>query len=178
MMTFPDDGAPEESQFPEQFEGPVPSPPAETSPVQPPAPSVTKLERTPVVQDLAPRGRRLAARLIDGATIGVPWFLATVLGDGILSTAMGILVIAVTVYQVLLLTRDGQTIGKSLLGIRIVRMDTGKPAGFLHNVLLREVVNLILGFIPFYSLIDACFIFRDHQRCIHDFIAGTRVVNV
>jgi uncharacterized RDD family membrane protein YckC len=55
-------------------------------------------------------------------------------------------------------------------------MDTDKNGGFGPNVLMRVILNGILGFIPFYSLVDVLFIFRDDRRCIHDLIAGTKVV--
>jgi uncharacterized RDD family membrane protein YckC len=41
---------------------------------------------------------------------------------------------------------------------------------------MRAWVNFLLGVIPFYWLVDVLFIFRDDQRCIHDLIASTRVV--
>ncbi len=46
----------------------------------------------------------------------------------------------------------------------------------MPNVLVRMVLNGALGLIPFYSLVDALFIFRSDRRCIHDLIAGTVVV--
>ena len=50
-------------------------------------------------------------------------------------------------------------------------------AAGLANVLLRVVVNGLLGFIPLYGVVDILFIFREDRRCIHDLIAGTVVVN-
>ena len=60
--------------------------------------------------------------------------------------------------------------------IKIVKYDTGKNGGFVTNVLLRAIVNGIIGIIPFYGLVDILFIFGEERRCIHDLIAGTRVV--
>ena len=76
-----------------------------------------------------------------------------------------------------LLTKDGQTLGKHVLGIRIVKRDTGENGGFVRNVLLRFIFNRLLGIIPLYGLVDILFIFRGDRRCIHDMIAGTQVVN-
>lgn len=45
-----------------------------------------------------------------------------------------------------------------VLGIRIVRIDTGQNGGFVTNVLLRSVLNWILSDIPFYAAIDILFI--------------------
>ncbi len=79
--------------------------------------------------------------------------------------------------QAVFLTKDGQTIGKKVTKIRIVNENTGENGGFVPNVLLRAIVNALLSLIPFYALIDILFIFRKDRRCIHDFIAGTVVVN-
>lgn len=82
--------------------------------------------------------------------------------------------------QLWLLWRRGQTVGKILLGIRIVRVDTLEKGGFVTNVLLRTLLNNLIVSIPIagllYGLADALFIFRDDQRCLHDKIAGTCVV--
>ena len=66
--------------------------------------------------------------------------------------------------------------GKKAWGIRIVRMQTGANGGFVTNVLLRLIVNGLLGLIPLYGLVNILFIFRSDLRCIHDMIAGTQVV--
>ncbi|MCH8140804.1 MAG: RDD family protein [Proteobacteria bacterium] len=85
--------------------------------------------------------------------------------------------LAIVIYQAVILSRDGQSIGKKALTISIVKVDTGKNGGFVPNVLLRLVVNGLLAFIPLYIFIDILFIFRSDRRCIHDFIAGTKVVD-
>ena len=90
--------------------------------------------------------------------------------------------LALLVIQIYLLSTCGQTLGKKLLGIRIVSFDDETNPGFVKAFLLRVVVNGLIGAVPLvggvYSLVDACFIFRDDQRCIHDIIAGTKVVKV
>ena len=72
--------------------------------------------------------------------------------------------------------KSGQTLGKKALGIRIVKMNTGLNGGFVPNVLLRIILNGLIGVITFYGLVDILFIFRSDCRCIHDLIAGTQVV--
>jgi hypothetical protein len=37
-------------------------------------------------------------------------------------------------------------------------------------------LNGLLGIIPFYGFVDVLFIFGQERRCLHDLIAGTRVV--
>ena len=57
--------------------------------------------------------------------------------------------------------------------------DDANP-GFVKVILLRIFVNGLIGMVPivgfFYSLVDIVFIFREDQRCLHDLIAGTKVV--
>jgi uncharacterized RDD family membrane protein YckC len=79
-------------------------------------------------------------------------------------------------YQVFLLATRGQTLGKKWMGIKVVRTDGG-PASAGSLIVMRFVVAQgILGAIPVYGLIDVLFIFRDDRRCVHDLIAGTKVV--
>jgi uncharacterized RDD family membrane protein YckC len=87
-----------------------------------------------------------------------------------------LLIIALMVIQIVYLTRDGQTIGKKAMKIRIARYDDNGNPGFVKAVLLRAIFNGILGCFPGYALVDILFIFGAEQRCIHDQIAGTKVV--
>jgi uncharacterized RDD family membrane protein YckC len=148
---------------------------------------------------LAKRGARLGAILLDSLTVLpalVPFGIAGYLvrasaidgrsappGAGaFVAMGLGALVmLAVLVYQLYLLSTRGQTLGKRWMKIRIVKLDGSNP-GFVGAVLLRGVVNGIISAIPYlgglYALVDALFIFRDDRRCIHDLIAGTRVIAV
>jgi uncharacterized RDD family membrane protein YckC len=76
---------------------------------------------------------------------------------------------------VLFVSRNGQTIGKKLIGIKVVRKD-GSKASLGRIFWLRNVVNTILAIIPFYGLIDILLIFSESRQCIHDRIADTIVV--
>ena len=121
---------------------------------------------------LAGRGARLFAVIVD-----VLAGLAVVIIVGLISSKLVLLAVAaLLIVQVVLLTKDGQTLGKKALGIKIVKRSTDENGGFVTNVLLRWVFNGILSIIPFYGLVDILFIFREDRRCIHDFIAGTEVV--
>jgi uncharacterized RDD family membrane protein YckC len=98
---------------------------------------------------------------------------------GVAVTVLGSLILLII--QIVMLSTRGQTIGKRLVGIRVVRHPDASPAGFVHAWLLRNLVPGILQLLPFglgflFFLVDACFIFREDRRCIHDFIAGTQVV--
>jgi uncharacterized RDD family membrane protein YckC len=165
--------------------------------------------------NLPDRGTRLGARVIDWAIAFVTVMpgvaimggefvrlMATVaqghepdmadidmrrLGLGAFVAGLGWLV--VLVIQIVMLSTRGQSIGKRILGLRIVRLADGAPAGFVHAWLLRECVITIIGVLlavlpfigplmlrPVFHVTDWCMIFRDDQRCLHDLIAGTRVV--
>ncbi len=141
-------------------------------------PGQTPFMRTPVVMDEAARASRFFARLIDGAAFVVGYiFIVMSGGEGIGSAVGFFLLFALAIYQIYLLATRGQTIGEQAMKIKIVKADDGENGGFVKNVLLREFLNALIGFIPFYSLVDILFIFRGDQRCIHDLIAGTRVVS-
>lgn len=125
----------------------------------------------------AGRGQRLIAALIDGALSAGPYLLVTSGSDA--SRLGGIaLFLALVVVQCVLLARDGQTIGKRLLKARIVRVDTDENGGFVTNVLMRSLVASIPNILGLYWLADCLFIFREDRRCLHDRIAGTKVVRV
>ena len=76
---------------------------------------------------------------------------------------------------VILVARNGQTIGKRLLEIKVVRSD-GSPASLGRIFWLRNFVNGLLGVIPLYGVVDLLFIFGVRQQCIHDLLADTIVV--
>ena len=62
-----------------------------------------------------------------------------------------------------------------MLDIKIVKLD-GANGGFMTNVLMRDIVNGLICLIPLYGLVDILFIFSEERRCIHDHIAGTKVI--
>ena len=94
---------------------------------------------------------------------------------------------ALMIVQMYWLATRGQTLGKRWMKIRIVRLDGSDP-GFVHAVLWRGFLHmgvyltllLIFGrvFASAYLLADLLFIFGAQKRCIHDLIAGTKVVRV
>ena len=141
---------------------------------------------------LAGRGTRLGAAMID-VVIAVAIFgllawltpLNIFRPDPTAGLVMSMLqnvvlgfVFFILVHGYLLATR-GQTVGKALLKIKVVRSD-GSRASFGRLVGLRYFVNSLLTLIPvagsIYGLVDALFIFRQPRRCLHDLIADTIVV--
>ena len=138
------------------------------------------------------RGARLGAVLLDAVPIFVVALIAAVAIPGMAkgrdnSTALAFMGIVLVVgfvgfaaYQLINLHRTGQTFGKKMVGIRIVRTD-GSRAGLGRIFALRYMVPGLIGAIPLlgpiFSLIDPLFIFNDERRCIHDMIADTIVVD-
>ena len=128
---------------------------------------------------LATRPSCLGAKLIDIVVwVGAGIVVAIVFAASTLLGFLSLLVagVGIPIVQIALLSRDGQTIGKKIVDIRIVSVETGENAGFGTNVVMRAWVNALLGIIPLYAFVDILFIFRDDQRCIHDLIAGTHVM--
>lgn len=86
------------------------------------------------------------------------------------------------IIQATLLSLRSQSVGNILLRTRIVRVSDGEPGGFLRAFLLRGALARVLRQVPFvgglFWLVDICFIFREDKRCLHDLIAGTKVVNI
>jgi uncharacterized RDD family membrane protein YckC len=75
----------------------------------------------------------------------------------------------------------GQTIGKKIVGIRIADLNNNIP-GFAKVLGLRYLPIQAAALIPIvgflYPLVDVLFIFFPDRRCLHDLIAGTKVVKV
>ncbi len=123
---------------------------------------------------LASRSSRLLAAIVDFAIFLAVWLVAFFTNEPILYI---IGVMALAAYQIYLLTVKGQTIGKNLMNIQIVKSENNENGGFVTNVLLRGILNGILYFTLLYIPVDIFFIFREDQRCLHDMIAGTKVVD-
>ncbi len=132
---------------------------------------------------LADRTSRVAAKVID-----LPFTAASILAASLAPASMpgseavqlGLILVGVfgMIAQAALLSRDGQTIGKKVMKLKIVRADTGRNGGLVTNVLLRAVVNSLLSFTIIYFVVDALFMFFRNRLCLHDYVAGTKVVKV
>lgn len=86
------------------------------------------------------------------------------------------------IVQAIFLTKRGQSLGKMIVGIKIVNFSNESLPGFAKVFVLRMFVPGLLSGIPYlgwlFWLVDGLFIFRDDQRCVHDLIAQTKVVNI
>lgn len=144
---------------------------------------------------LAGRGARLAAQLLDGLfAMGClfPGMILVIVGAGDGQTRgneplsmLGLLLvlaggIGLLIYQLRLLASEAQTWGKKKMNVRIVMYETGEQATLGRILGLRIIVNGLIGAIPcvgsIYGLVDILFIFGEERRCVHDYLAGTKVV--
>ena len=143
--------------------------------------------------ELASRGRRLMAVLVDGvvsmllAIPGVifaigPLFNGSEKPDPLGIFLIGLAMIILTIVQAVLISKRGQSIGKIALGIRIAHSVDGSNPGFLKGFLIRTFVPQIIYQVPFlgflFLLVDSCFIFSERRQCIHDLMAETVVLKV
>jgi uncharacterized RDD family membrane protein YckC len=76
-----------------------------------------------------------------------------------------------------LLFMRGQTVGKLVVRAKIVNLE-GEVPNFAKLVILRYILPALLAQFPLIGLIDVLMIFGKERRCLHDYMAGTRVVNV
>jgi uncharacterized RDD family membrane protein YckC len=78
-------------------------------------------------------------------------------------------------FDIILLSRNGQTIGKKISGVRVVKTN-GKKVSMMRNAALRIIFQIALLLPPF-VILDLCFMLRQDRRTLHDLIAGTIVVS-
>jgi uncharacterized RDD family membrane protein YckC len=145
--------------------------------------------------ELAGRGRRFGAYMIDAIIAGIALVVVVALNLGIswadiirdpmtqqipIAGSIGFLVIFMAINGYFLVTK-GQTLGKWMLGIRIVDAASNGAATAVKLLGLRYVLVLLVMAIPMIGqllgLIDVLFIFRSDRRCVHDLLAGTKVVS-
>ncbi|MBL4689714.1 MAG: RDD family protein [Nannocystaceae bacterium] len=167
---------------------------SEVNPYEPPKVDLDVVAETSDGEaPLAGRGSRLGAAMLDGLLILVilgPIQYMLGFYDGFpenydpsfLETALGTLA-GVAVYAVVngkYLAANGQTIGKKALGIRIVNVDGSKPS--LTDIVVKRylpfsVISLVPFAGPLLGMVNILLIFGSAQRCGHDHVAGTKVVD-
>ena len=138
--------------------------------------------------ELADRSTRLGACVLDFLIFLaclIPGLLVMSASDSDGGKGFGGALLAVgwlglLVLQTVYLLKYGQSLGKRVLKIRIVRVSDERLPGFLKVVLLRLWVPSLVCGIPYagavFWLIDGLFILRDDKRCLHDLIAQTKVI--
>jgi uncharacterized RDD family membrane protein YckC len=160
-----------------------------TNPYAPPRAVVRDIPDPIGATDPADRGTRLGAAILDsiilGATVYLPLMFVFIVRDRPAETA-GIMVILASLLTltgivtwswitIVYVKRNGQTIAKKIMGIRVVRAD-GSAASLGRVFWLRNFVNGLMSIIPLYGLIEILFIFGESRQCLHDRIADTIVV--
>jgi uncharacterized RDD family membrane protein YckC len=142
--------------------------------------------------ELAGRGARLGAAIVDSLIQGAVYWLvilfvfrisfqemaAVTIGKQVLLQIGGIVIFVIL--NGYLLAKNGQTIAKKLMNIKIVRSD-GSAAGLGRIVLLRLAPLWLMMLIPVVGmlvvgLVDPLLIFRHSRKCLHDTVADTIVV--
>lgn len=154
----------------------------------------------PSEMELATLSERFTGAFLDGLLV-VPVVFGVVFAYGYASAQQGnaavvsigdqllLSVISVVVFFAwflilngYLLANRGQTIGKLAAGTRIVDVNTGELLPLVPLVLKRNLLIQLLGAIPiaggFINLIGILMIFRSSRRCLHDELAGTKVIKV
>ena len=153
-----------------------------------PAPPPPVAQEPPFPLPLAGVGRRLLARflfllglaVVGGVGFGVLVFVPpSVKRDPLILWAI---VAAFPVIYLLvnaaMLARTGQDVGKRYAGVRVVNADGGK-ATEMSALIKRDALTLVIGLTGvglLYWLVDFFTLFGKGGRCLHDRIAGTRVV--
>jgi uncharacterized RDD family membrane protein YckC len=153
---------------------------------------------------LASRWKRLAGWIIDTVITSCAFFLVYLyvlkpvmeISDSSDMKRMTVNVVFFASYALIyllfnawLLINRGQTIGKRIMGTRIVNL-SGEKVPLWKVFFLREMIfwgpvhfvkylhwSLQFLYLAFLFINDMC-IFRDDRRCIHDLACGTRVIEV
>ncbi len=140
--------------------------------------------------------RRFSAMILDGLILGIPLIILIVIGiaaaGGLeavgsrLSSGAGFMVLlqgaatllwlgVIVTYEGLMLSAGGQTVGKKMLGIKVV---TAEGADISRGQAWgRAAIRQAFGLVPCLSLIDYLVAFGEDRTCIHDILPKTRVVN-
>ena len=142
---------------------------------------------------------RVLAQVIDGLIIGVGAAillgLVAALGLSVDTTGgavaffaaallgVGAITIVAFLYAPLMMSRtDGQTVGRMVLNIRVIRADGGRMTfGFamIREVLVKSLLFGVLSSITFglASLLDVLWpLWDEENRALHDFVVNTRVI--
>jgi len=164
-----------------------------TNPYAPPVAAVRDIVDPLALSVPADRGTRLGAAILDSiffmAAVYLPLIVAAAaagaspnasedqVGMGV-AIGFGVALIGFIVwcwFTIVYMKRNGQSLGKKVTGIKVVRSD-GSPVSLARLIWMRNVLNWVISIIPLYGLIDSLFIFGESRQCLHDKIADTIVV--
>lgn len=143
------------------------------------------------------RGKRLLAHIIDNLVVIGPTMVAVFAWVGLTASreratggragdeavfvmfaAMGLGLLVGLAVQIAMQAKYAQSVGKRLLGLKVVRVD-GTACELWRLILLRNVaLHALAQLCGFVGIIDALMIFSAEQRCLHDLMADTVVIDV
>ena len=142
--------------------------------------------------ELASRWSRLGASIVDTIVILLmtvpPLFFANYFEQVMAGTQSFLVQLSASAFSFALfaaansylMTTAGQTIGKKILGIRVVDAATAQLPPLGRQLGLRYGTMWFISLVPLVGtvvgLVDVLMIFRGDKRCIHDHLAGTKVV--
>ena len=153
------------------------------NPFAPPVAATSRSRDEPI---LAGPSKRLAGRLIDTflmfGSVSVGVIVFSILG-ATATRGAGLGWLVAIIVQAFLISTRSQSLGKVAVGTMMIDRD-GAPAGFVRGFVLRELPLLGLRalsmpvLLSVVAALDLVFIFREDRRCLHDYLGGTRVVEV
>ena len=130
-------------------------------------------------------GRRVLATIVDGVLLGLLFFVMSMLfgsssaeGGQVNASLNGLpflmYLVLVVAYYVLMEGYLGQTVGKMLLGIKVVREGTGEVPG-LQGAAIRTGLRIVDGFFFYLVAFISVLASAKNQR-LGDMVANTLVV--
>jgi len=165
---------------------------SEHNPYAPPRADVRDSAPEPETGGLASRVLRLVGSIVDGILgliVVAPlayftgYWQGAMIGEVDYVTGYAIAVASFAAFAAMngyLLANHGQTIGKRVVGIRIVNVVDERVPKLVTLLGARYGLVWFVSLIPvvggLFSLVDILLIFRADRRCVHDHIAGTKVV--
>ena len=143
---------------------------------------------------LAGMGSRLAARILDAVIAGVISLVVLIVVFGGLSAANSsetgflvgflstllVIMLVWLLYEPVLIAVYGQTLGKKIVGVKVIRADNGEIPGYGKSI-SRWLVPSVVNFIPVIGSIISLVVylspvFSDTRQGWHDKAAATVVV--
>ena len=139
----------------------------------------------PTALEVHVTGRRVLATLVDGIVLGILFTIMSMLfgsssaEGGAVSASLGglaslVYFLIVVAYYILLEGYLGQTVGKMLLGIKVVREVTGEVPG-LGGAAIRTILRLVDGFF-FYAVAFITVLISGKNQRLGDMAANTLVI--
>ena len=161
----------------------------------PPAPAVAQASAVrprpatspwPMGMDYAGFGQRVLAYIIDGLLVSMSYGIVSAIPSLLYSLDPGLDEVAAVFlclgqlilfplffwYYVFFPARSGQTLGKRIMGIKIVSADGDSPG--VGRCLVRLIGYWISGLILYIGFLMP--LWDEENRALHDMIAGTRVI--